>query len=129
MKIPSYATISNHSNAFTFNLPPLSERRPGVAWEPPNKTILPPARQQKGVPHFSHNLCRRTPLLSSIRIVLGSNLILDTAYRCEGFRGFPQPFQPNVGIALQLGHNRFLPSYFQPIIHLSYNSTSCSLRY
>jgi hypothetical protein len=29
------------------------------------------------------------------------------------FRSFPQPLQANAGIALKLGHDRFLPNPFQ----------------
>jgi hypothetical protein len=54
-----------------------------------------------------------------VRIVVGSS---DTV--TEGFSYFLQPFQPNAGRVCRLGHDHFLPNYFQFIIHLhSYNRT------
>jgi hypothetical protein len=49
--------------------------------------------------------------------MLRSNLTQDTGYLDRGFHGFPQFLQANARMAPQLGHDSFLPSPFQFIIH------------
>jgi hypothetical protein len=53
--------------------------------------------------------------LFPIREVAVSNLVPETGYPFWGFRDFPQSLQASA----RIGHDRFLPTPFQFIIHLS----------
>jgi hypothetical protein len=59
--------------------------------------------------------------------VLGWNRGRETGY--PELDRFPQSFEANAGLLLQLGNDRFLPDPFQFFIHQSYHSTQYRRRY
>jgi hypothetical protein len=68
--------------------------------------------------------------LTYIQEVPNSNLGRDNGYSDWNFRGFLQSLQAKRRALHQLGHDHFLPNYFQYIIHLrTYHWTLCRLKH